>query len=487
MRDYERLKSITILYVEDSKFLSKMTAYSIRDYFNKIYIAHDGQEGLRLLREYNAEIDIVVTDLIMPILDGKQMIKQIREGGCSVPIIVTTGYDEYMEREKMLEFSIGAFLSKPIDKHKLLDSIDDTIDALFIKRELATKKAMIDNDIIYSESDKNGIIRYVSKPFERISGYSKEELLGNTHAILKSKETSESTYKEMWKNLSSYKQWQGEITNRKKDGSLYSVNMIISPMYFRNKLIGYSATSLDTTELKRTSAELQAKSKHAALGEMIAMIAHQWRQPITSIGMIANNLQFDMLMDELDINVLEENLKIIDSHVKHLSSTIDVFKNFLQESKTKESIVMQNIIKEALLVLREDARDTKIKYDVDEKCASIEFDTFKDELVQAIINIIINSKDALIQNNIEEPKIKIICAKDSDFITISISDNGGGIDDDVLPKIFTPYFSTKNEKNGTGLGLYMTKTIVEENLDGELSVSNIDNGAIFTIKLPYKS
>jgi len=487
LRNYERLKSITILYVEDSKFLSKMTSFSIRDYFNKIYIAHDGQEGLELLREHNAEIDIIVTDLMMPILDGKQMIKQIRDGGCSVPIIVTTGYDEYMEREKMLEFSIGAFLSKPIDKFKLLDSIDDTIDALFTKRELATKKAMIDNDIIYSETDKNGVIRYVSKPFERTSGYSKEELLGKTHAILKSKETSESTYKEMWKNLSSYKQWQGEVTNKKKDGSLYSVNMIISPMYFRSKLIGYSATSIDTTELKKTYTELQAKSKHAALGEMIAMIAHQWRQPITSIGMIANNMQFDIFMDELDINVLEENLKIIDSHVKHLSNTIDVFKNFLQESKSKESIIMQNIIKEALIIAKEDAKDTKIIYDVDVKCASLEFDTFKDELTQAIINIVANAKDALIKNDIQEPKIEITCTKDNDFIIISISDNGGGIDDEVLPKIFTPYFSTKSEKNGTGLGLYMTKTIVEENLDGELIASNIESGTMFTIKLPHKS
>ncbi len=485
MRNYERLKSITLLYVEDSKFLSKMTVYSIRDYFNNIYIAHDGEEGLELLRKYNSEIDIVVTDLIMPILDGKQMIKQIRDGGCIIPVIVTTGYDEYMEREKMLELSIGAFLSKPIDKFKLLNSIDDTIDAMFVKRELATKKAMIDNNIIYSETDKNGIIQYVSKPFERISGYSKDNLIGSTHALLRSKETTESTYKEMWRNLSSYKQWQGEITNRRKDGSLYSINMIISPMYFRNRLIGYSATGMDTTELKRTSQKLQSKSKHAAMGEMIAMIAHQWRQPITSIGMIANNLQFDIVMDELDNGVLEENLKVIDSHVKHLSSTIDVFKDFLKENKKRGSVVMKNIIKEAILILAEEFKDAKIEYEIDDRCTSIEFKTLKDELLQAIINIITNSRDALVQNSIKEPKIKIVCINDKKVISIAISDNGGGIDDEILPKIFTPYFSTKSEKNGTGLGLYMTKTIVEESLDGELTASSTEDGVTFTIKFPY--
>lgn len=148
---------------------------------------------------------------------------------------------------------------------------------------------------------------------------------------------------------------------------------------------------------------------------------------------------------------------------------------------------MQNIIKEALIIAKEDAKDTKIIYDVDVKCASLEFDTFKDELTQAIINIVANAKDALIKNDIQEPKIEITCTKDNDFIIISISDNGGGIDDEVLPKIFTPYFSTKSEKNGTGLGLYMTKTIVEENLDGELIASNIESGTMFTIKLPHKS
>lgn len=484
MGKFDRLKSITVLYVEDSKFLAAMTVRTIERVFHKVYVAHNGQEALELLKMHKNEIDIIITDLIMPVLDGINMVEVIRKDGCSIPVVVTTGYDDALALEKVIELSIEGFISKPIDMFKLLKRVNTIVDSLFVKRELAAKKEMIDKDIIYSETDENGIITYVSKPFEKISGYSKEELIGNTHAILKDKDTPASLYKDMWSALTSSRQWQGEIKNTRKDGTSYIVNSVISPMYFREKLIGYSATCIDVTELNSKSSELQIKSKQAAMGEMIAMIAHQWRQPITSIGMISNNLQFDLMMDELDNNMLQEGLKSIEGHVKYLSNTIDIFRDFLKESKGKEEFIMTESIAEAILVVKEQCRNNNIALNVENGCADYSMNTYKDELIQAMVNILTNAQEALVENSVLSPKIDILCEENPTSIHIKILDNAGGIKDDVMPKIFTPYFSTKTSKNGTGLGLYMTKTIVEENLDGMLSVENIDKGAMFTIILP---
>lgn len=483
MENFNQLKSVTVLYVEDSKFLAKATNRVIEGYFNKIYIASNGQEALDLLQEHKNEIDIIITDLIMPVLDGIEMLEIVRKNGSSIPAIITTGYDDALTLDKLIDLSIDGFLSKPIDPIKLLQRVNKVIDSLFIKRELAIKKEMIDKDIIYSETDEKGFITYVSKPFEKISGYTKDELIGKTHSILKDKNSNETLYNDMWNTLKSSKQWHGEITNRRKNGSSYTINAIMSPIYFREKLIGYSATSIDITELKNKSKELQAKSKLASMGEMVSMIAHQWRQPIASIGMITNNLHLDLMMDELKKDTLEDSIYNIDQHVKYLSKTIDIFRGFLKDTKPKEVFTMKESINEALLAIQEGAKEKNIVINIENRCAKFEMNTFKDGLIQAMINILTNSKEALIRKNIALPKIDIFCYEDENYIYIKISDNAGGIEDEILPNIFTPYFSTKTNKNGSGLGLYMTKTIVEDALDGTLHIQNIKDGVEFTIGL----
>lgn len=486
---FERLRSLTILYVEDSKFFSKVTTNAIKEYFNKIYIAYNGQEGLDLLMQHLGEIDIVITDLEMPLLDGLEMVRRIRNGGCFLPVIVTTALDDYRRHEDLFELSIDAYVKKPFEADKLLEKIDYVVDALFARRELFTKKTMIDHDIIYSETDIHGRITYVSKPFERISGYTAKELIGKTHALFQSHETPKEVYREIWERLEALQQWQGELVNKRKDGTFYTVNIIISPMYLRtklgNRLVGYSATSLDITRFKAMSKELHIKSRQAAMGEMVAMIAHQWRQPITSIGMIANNLEFDLMMDELDKESLKENLKTINTHVKYLSNTIDIFRNFLNESKKEQSVMLEALMSEVLDVVGGICKQNGIALYI-EQCSSIEMRTLKDELVQAILNVVTNAYEALLEQKVAQPSIFIQCAQEQEYITIAISDNAGGIPEEFFSKIFTPYFSTKKEKNGTGLGLYMTRVIVEENLQGTLSASNTPMGALFFIKLPKR-
>lgn len=484
MKIFSRLKNISILYVEDSKTIREAMIHKLEDIFEKIYVAVNGQEGLEMLQKHEDEIDLIITDLIMPVLDGPEMIKEIRRRRCKVPIIVTTSNSELLELDSVIEYGIEGFLTKPIDLVKLLARVNSVVTSIFQTRELKLKKQMIDNNIIYAETDEEAKITYVSKPFENITGYKSDELIGKTFGILKSNQNQNELYIDMWDKLNSKQQWQGELVNKRKDGSFYTINLVIFPMYFRKKLIGYSSISIDVTELKEASIKLQHISRHAAMGEMISMIAHQWRQPITTIGMIANNINFSIMMGELDEDTVKQNLYSIDSQVRYLSNTIDIFRNFLKKDKKKEEFDMQELLDELVSLIKDDLSSCNIELNVLNNINKYKGYTYKDELIQAMINIITNAKEALLECNVRKPKIDIVCYDDKKSIFIEIYDNAKGIEEQNLSKLFTPYFSTKTAKNGTGLGLYMTKTIIEESLDGEISVKNLqEGGAMFSIKL----
>lgn len=484
MQKYDKLKSITVLYVEDSKFLAKTTLKNIESYFCKIYLAHNGAEALDLLQKYESEIDIIITDLIMPVMDGVEMLRHIREDGYRTPVIITTGFEDTVILQKIIELSIDGFMSKPIEINKLLDKVLSIADSILTKRELDAKKEMIDNDIIYSETDKDGVITYVSKPFEKICGYSKNELIGEKHSLLKHPDTSHEVYEKMWSTLKSFKQWQGEITNKKKDGSFYVLSSIISPMYLRGKLLGYSATCIDITELRTKSAELEATTRLAAMGEMISMIAHQWRQPISSIGMISNNIELDVIMDEFDKDTLITKLHAINQKVNYLSHTIAIFGNFLDKAKQKKEFTMTTSIIEAIKEVEEQYTDKNIAINIEDRCVNFKINTFEDDLILAVLHIMTNAKEAIVEKDIPNAKINILFEEDNSSVFIKISNNAGSLEKSVFDKIFTPYFTTKTNKNGAGLGLYMTKTIVEKTLDGILSVQNIQDGVEFIIELP---
>lgn len=481
----DSFKNISILYVEDSKTIRDIMFYKLDGIFNKIYLASNGDEALELLQKYEDEIDIVITDLVMPVLDGPSMIKAIRESLNPIPIIVTTGNSDLMKLDSIIKYHIEGFLTKPIDISRLLNRVSAIVKSLYEKRELQTKKEMIENDIIYAETNEMGVITYVSKPFEKICGYTKEELIGKTFTILKSGQNSTLTYTELWSNLFNAEQWSGELINRAKDGSFYTVSCVISPLYFRKKLIGYSSTSIDITPIKKVSKELESLSRHAAMGEMVSMIAHQWRQPITTIGMIVNNINFDLLMGELQDDLLQKNLNSIETQVQYLSTTIEIFRNFLKKDKREEEFFMNELFDALIKLIKDELNDKGVTLNLKNSIKKYKYSTYKDELIQAMLNITMNAKDALLEQKIDCPTIAIVCYEDDKTIFIDICDNGVGISEENMSKIFTPYFSTKDSKNGTGLGLYMTKTIIEESLDGNISVKKSQmGGAMFSIELP---
>ena len=244
---------------------------------------------------------------------------------------------------------------------------------------------------------------------------------------------------------------------------------------------------LETEEkLRESEKQLFEQSKMASMGEMIGNISHQWRQPLSVIGSLSSNIQLKKTLGTLTDDKLNDSLKGIDDSVQYLSQTIDTFRDFIKEEKEFKEVILQERINTTLNIIAATLNTNHIKLinNIDYS-NPVKMTLIVGELSQVIINIINNAKDIISERFIENPWIKIDLKKLDDKVTITIEDNGGGIPKDILPKIFDPYFTTKHQSQGTGLGLHISYKIVVESLKGKLYANNTENGAKFYIELPY--
>jgi len=231
--------------------------------------------------------------------------------------------------------------------------------------------------------------------------------------------------------------------------------------------------------------QIYESAKMAQMGEMIGNIAHQWRQPLSVISTIASGIQVKQSIGLFNIETLEGNMNKIVQNTTYLSETIDIFSNFIKEEKVYKDLILQDEIKTAFTIIESSLTNHYIKLisdiDFDKK---IKVKLISGELPQVIINIINNAKDILIEKEISEAKIIVNLEEQEDKVILTIEDNAGGVPNDIITKIFDPYFTTKHQSKGTGLGLHMSYKIIQESLHGKLYVKNSDLGAKFFIELP---
>jgi len=220
------------------------------------------------------------------------------------------------------------------------------------------------------------------------------------------------------------------------------------------------------------------QSRLAQMGEMISMIAHQWRQPLSAISAASGSIQIKAKREKLTNNKALELSEKISQYAQHLSITIDDFRNFFKENKTKEKSTLEELVTSTLNIVNLSLKSKNITLTT-QFDAPQNIETYVNEFKQVLLNIIKNAEDVLIERKVEHPKITIKTSKNK----LTISDNAGGVDEKNIHKIFEPYFSTKTKKDGTGLGLYMSKTIIEEHCGGKLSVTNSEVGAEFKIQI----
>ncbi len=399
-----------------------------------------------------------------------------------------------------------------------------------------TYQEAIENSNIVSKTDINGIITFVNDEFCKISGFTKKELLGSNHNIVRHPDIPKENFTLLWDTILDKKSYKTTVKNLTKDGKTVYLNTTITPILDENNeikefiAIRYDVTKevelkkdleqkdkelnelninlekkvhLQTLELQNLNKTLEKRvqeeikkneekqkllfwqSRMASLGQMLANIAHQWRQPLTELNLTIFNMKKAFTKNENE--KIEELYSDSKNLILNMSSTIEDFTNFFNPQKERKSFILNESINDALTILKKliesENIDIEFNYSKEFKVIGI-----SNELSQVIINLIQNAKDAFNINEIKNKKILIKLKEEmvsnKKIIKIEIIDNALGVKKEDLDKIFEPYYTTKHKSQGTGLGLFMSKMIIEKSLEGTLQHKNIENGSCFTIEIP---
>lgn len=394
----------------------------------------------------------------------------------------------------------------------------------------------IESSNIISKTDVNGIITFVNDEFCKISGYTQDELIGQNHNIVRHPDVPASTFKQLWQTILQKKTYKSTVKNRAKDGSTFYVNTTVFPILDeQGEIEEFIAIRYDVTESVRLSEALIAKdeeledlnatlekrvqeqtkalvelnqtleervkeeveknrekdrflfqqSRLASMGEMIANIAHQWRQPLSELTITL--YQMKKVYTKQDNNkdeAFEQSYTHAKKIISKMSETIEDFRNFFSPERQSDLFTLSSVAQEAIDIMHGTLERNGVYIDLCIK-NDVKIQGYFNEFSQVLINLMNNSIDAFSLSKLKKKLIyiEIDTSIQGDAI-IRICDNAGGIETGILDKIFEPYFTTKHASSGTGLGLYMSKMIVNNSMKGLIIAENKNNGACFTITIP---
>jgi|GEM_PF-702953 len=394
-------QKLRLLYVEDNETVRLTNIELLKNFFDTIDSACDGQEGLEKFQ--NAHYDIIITDINMPHMNGIEMIHEIRKVDREVAILIVSAYSDVEYFTSSIKVGIQGYVIKPTSIDQLIDTLETVINII---EESRSKQA-------YQKSLEN-----------RVDSESKKR--------------------------------------------------------------------------QETEALLIQQSKLASMGEMIGNIAHQWRQPLNELSLLIQSFKSayerEVLTKDFIDNRINKGMLLIDK----MSTTIDNFRNFYSPSKAKKNFSIIDSIEKSLAIFEGFFGNNDIQiYMEQDRSGDYNFFGYSDEFEQVFVNLLSNAKDSIIEKNSLGDRVIYICVSDqNEAIVVEVYDNGLGLDDTIKEKIFQPYFTTKDDDKGTGIGLYMSKEIVDKHLNGCLeadnksfSIDGIDdqvyNGAAFKITLPH--
>ena len=238
MFNQELLKDITVLYAEDSKMMRMQTTEFLEKYFKKVIVAEDGLEGYNKFVEHEKEIDIIVSDIVMPNMTGLEMVSKIRETHKHIPCLMATSIIDPEAFVTAIDLNVSGYIIKPVDYDKMLEKLKDISLSIYQKQVISQKdtelKQYIDaiNGVaIVTKTDLKGNITYANRMFTEVSGYPLKELIGSPHNIVRHPEVPTKAYEEMWERIQSGKSWKGTIKNKAKDGTAYFVKSYVFPLF----------------------------------------------------------------------------------------------------------------------------------------------------------------------------------------------------------------------------------------------------------------
>lgn len=487
----------TILIVDDEELNIDFIFNELKNDYN-LKVASDGEVALQVLSKF--DIDLILLDIQMPKLNGYEVAEAIMKDPRlkDIPFLFLTAQSD--SRSLVHGFELGAkdYLTKPFNPKELHIRVKNHLTAHLQKKRIQEHQKEIETlnsrleeaqhiakvgswsfDIVNKELEWSSELYNIFEIDKKFNP-SYKSCLNLIHPD--DRITVDKAYKESLKNNRPY-----EVTHRilMDDKRVKWLHQRYKTVFDKNnKPLQSIGTVQDITELKEKDLMLQEQTKMAALGEMLANIAHQWRQPLSVISSAASGLELKYDMDDLDKEDLYALTETIYNQTKYLSNTIDTFRKFIKNEKETKDIVLQEEIIQAKSIISSVLKNEHIKLmdNIDyEHPLTVHMTT--GELPQVLINIINNAKDIILEKNIQNGRIKLDLQKQEDKITVTVEDNGGGIPQEVLPHIFEPYFTTKHKSRGTGLGLHMSYKIITESLNGKIYAKNTQQGAKFFIEL----
>jgi PAS domain S-box-containing protein len=360
-------------------------------------------------------------------------------------------------------------------------------------KELGDQKYALDQSAIVAITDAKGLITYVNEKFCEISGYSKDELIGQNHRIINSGYHDKEFFKNFWVTISQGKIWRGEICNRKKNKDIYWVNTTIVPFLdSQGHPYQYMAIRHEITELKELQQKIMeqqgqmiANSRLSAIGEMAATITHEINNPLLVIlgrcEMIKNQLQQDK---SLNIDLLNKNIEAIEKTGQRIERIVKSMKVLAHDGADEpfHQVRIQEIFDDVAELCTERFKNGSIQLTMEIETPEMIVNCRSHQIVQILVNLLNNAYDAL--ENLPEKWIRLYACEKNGQILISITDSGLGIPPQILNKIFIPFFSTKKLQYGTGLGLSVSKSIMRQH-KGDLIYDSHSPNTCF--KLIFKS
>jgi PAS domain S-box-containing protein len=408
---------------------------------------------------------------------------------------VKRGYDQYrMDQDikvRMYDITddvVRTFLMEPNrfsgSKSDFIVSFTDITDVENAHKALADmNKTLFDRtSIAILKLDEEGNVSEFNEKALKLLEYEEDELKGLCGLELISETKLSSAY-------GSNESFDCKVI--KKSGELFDALVSFEHIDFIDETQVYvfinDISKLKDMEKRNIDQErmMIQQSKMATLGEMVALIAHQWQQPLNSIAMVAQMLEELIDSDEGTIKLVEKTVSSIMDQVGFMSSTVNDFRNFLKPSSSSTNFNIVKTVKEVIDLYRPQLKYYKIQCDTyveDERLNFATYKGFENEFKNVLLNFLTNSRDALDDKGVASPVIEITIHGEGDDVTVSIEDNAGGMPDDVLKNIFSPYVTTKGDK-GTGLGLYMAKLIIEDRMNGKVRVENTNMGAKVSITM----
>ena len=329
-------------------------------------------------------------------------------------------------------------------------------------------------------SDANGTMIYVNPAFEKVTGYNNTELIGKNPNILNSSKHSKEFWSGVWKHIISGKVWVGKIENRRKDGSPFFTELVISPIVdSHGKIVGYLGAHRDITEQIILEQQLVRSQRMESIGTLAAGIAHEVGNPLTAISSLVQVIQRTST-DEF----AKEKLELINSQVNRITRIIRELVDFSRPSThVVKPTNINRIVKEALNIVQygKKVKDITFALDLDEHLPEIA--AVPDQIVQVFINILMNAVDSLDERR---GTITVHSRKNEHAVEVIVHDTGKGIESSALEKIFEPFYTTKTTGQGTGLGLWVSYGIVKS-FGGDVFVESIpEKGSTFTVSFPWK-